>query len=178
MAEVIVTGRVGTAPELRHNSQGTPVLNFQLAEDHRRYNEQSQQWESVGTTWRSVSVWKKGLMNPEYLQTVIAKGQPLTVQGMERLREWETQDGTKGKTLELSASLVAVPLYPPRETNAAAPAQQGQYQAPPQQAQPAQGAPAQPQQQVSAWPTATAGGFAQQADPWAAQGGASEEPPF
>lgn len=181
MAEITVTGRVGTDPVLRHNSQGTPVLNFQLAEDHRRYNEQTKEWETVSTTWRSVSVWKKGLMNPEYLQTVIAKGQSITVQGAERLREWETQDGTKGKTLELSASLVAVPLYPPRETNAAAPAQQqGQYQAPAQAqpAQQAQGATAQPQQQVSAWPTAQAGGFAQQADPWAAAGGANEEPPF
>lgn len=176
MAEVTVTGRVGTDPELRHTSQGTRVLNFQLAEGHRRYNEQTKAWETASTTWRSVSVWDKGLMNPEYLQTVIAKGQPLTVQGMERLREWETQDGIKGKTLEISASLVAVPLYPPRETNAD-PAQQGQYQAP-AQTQPAQGAPAQPQQQVSAWPTAQAGGFQQQADPWAAQGGANEEPPF
>lgn len=132
MTNVLVTGRVGTDPELRYTPQGTPVLNFQLAEDHRRYNEQT--------------------------------------------KEWETQDGAKGKTLELSASLVAVPLYPPRDTNAAQ-TQQGQYQAP---AQPAQGAPAQQsqlQQQVSAWPTATAGGFAQQTDPWA-QAGSSEEPPF
>lgn len=177
MTNVLVTGRVGTDPELRYTPSGAPVLNFQLAEDHRRYNEQTKEWEKQGTTWRSVSVWERGLMKPEYLHTVIAKGQNLTVQGMERLREWETQDGTKGKTLEISASLVAVPLYPPRDTNAA-PAQQGQYQAPAQQAQPAQGAPAQTQQQVSAWPTAQAGGFAQQADPWAAQGGANEEPPF
>lgn len=168
MTNVFVTGRVGTDPQLRYTSQGTPVLNFQLAEDHRAKNPQTGEWEQVGTTWRSVSVWNRGLMNPEYLHTVIAKGQNLTVQGSERLVEWEGKDGTKGKTLELSASLVAVPLYPPRDTNAAAPAQQ---------AQSAQGAPAQPQQQVSAWPTATAGGFQQQADPWA-QAGASEEPPF
>lgn len=176
MTNVLVTGRVGTDPELRYTPSGAPVLNFQLAEDHRRYNEQTKEWEKQGTTWRSVSVWERGLMKPEYLHTVIAKGQNITVQGAERLREWETQDGAKGKTLELSASLVAVPLYPPRETNAAAPAQ-GQSHAP---AQPTQGAPAQqsqPQQQVSAWPTAQAGGFAQQADPWA-QAGANEEPPF
>lgn len=168
MTNILVTGRVGTDPELRYTPSGAPVLNFQLAEDHRRYNEQTKEWEKQGTTWRSVSVWERGLMKPEYLHTVITKGQLLTVQGMERLREWEAQDGTKGKTLEISASLVAVPLYPPRDTNAA----------PAQQAQPAQVAPAKPQQQVSAWPTATAGGFAQQADPWAAQGGANEEPPF
>lgn len=161
MTNVFVTGRVGTDPQLRYTSQGTPVLNFQLAEDHRAKNPQTGEWEQVGTTWRSVSVWNRGLMNPEYLHTVIAKGQNLTVQGSERLVEWEGKDGTKGKTLEISASLVASPMYPPP-------------------AQPTQGAPAQlsqPQQQVSAWPTATAGGFQQQADPWA-QAGASEEPPF
>lgn len=168
MTNITVTGRVGSDPELRYTGTGTPVLNFQLAEDHRAKNPQTGAWESVGTTWRAVSVWARGLMDPEYLHGVLAKGQHVTVQGSERLREWEGRDGSRGKTLEVSASLVAAPLYPPRDASAA----------PAQQAQPAQSAPAQPQQQVSAWPTAPAGGFAQQADPWAAQGGASEEPPF
>ena len=171
MTNITVTGRVGSDPELRYTGTGTPVLNFQLAEDHRAKNPQTGAWESVGTTWRAVSVWARGLMDPEYLHSVLAKGQHVTVQGSERLREWEGRDGAKGKTLELSASLVAVPLYPPRDASAA-PAQ-GQHQA-----QGAQGAPAQPQQQVSAWPTAQAGGFAQQTDPWAAQGGANDAPPF
>ncbi len=167
MTNITVTGRVGTDPELRYTGAGTPVLNFQLAEDHRAKNSQTGAWESVGTTWRTVSVWARGLMDPEYLHGVLAKGQHVTVQGSERLREWEGKDGSRGKTLELSASLVASPLYPPRDANAA----------PAQQAQPAQGAPAQPQQPVSAWPTAPAGGFSQQADPWS-QAGANDAPPF
>lgn len=170
MTNITVTGRVGSDPELRYTGTGTPVLNFQLAEDHRAKNPQTGAWESTGTTWRAVSVWARGLMDPEYLHGVLAKGQHVTVQGSERLREWEGRDGAKGKTMELSASLVAVPLYPPRDASAA-PAQ-GQHQA-----QPAQGAPAQPQQQVSAWPTAPAGGFSQQADPWA-QPDANDAPPF
>lgn len=162
MTNITVTGRVGSDPVLRYTGTGTPVLNFQLAEDHRAKNPQTGAWESTGTTWRAVSVWARGLMKPEYLQTVLTKGMSVTVQGSERLREWEGKDGTRGKTLELSASLVASPLYPPRDASAA-----------PAQAQPAQGAPApaQVQQQVSAWPTA------QQADPWAAQG-ANDAPPF
>ena len=171
MTNITVTGRVGSDPELRYTGTGTPVLNFQLAEDHRAKNPQTGAWESVGTTWRAVSVWARGLMDPEYLHSVLAKGQHVTVQGSERLREWEGKDGSKGKTLELSASMVAVPLYPPRDASAA-PAQ-GQ----PAQGAPAQGGPAQPQQHVSAWPTAQAGGFAQQADPWAQQG-ANDAPPF
>lgn len=161
MTNITVTGRVGSDPELRYTGTGTPVLNFQLAEDHRAKNPQTGAWESVGTTWRSVSVWERGLMNPEYLHGVLAKGQAVTVQGSERLREWEGKDGARGKTLELSASLVASPLYPPRDASAA----------------PAQVPEAHPQQQVSAWPTAQAGGFAQQADPWAQQG-ANDAPPF
>lgn len=171
MTNITITGRIGSDPVLRYTGTGLPVLNFQLAEDHRAKNPQTGEWETTGTTWRTVSVWERGLMKPEYLRTALAKGMAVTVQGSERLREWEGKDGAKGKTLELSASLVASPLYPPRDASAA-----------PAQAQPAQGAPApapaQVQQQVSAWPTVPAGGFAQQADPWAAQGGANEEPPF
>lgn len=168
MTNITITGRIGSDPELRYTGTGLPVLNFQLAEDHRAKNSQTGAWESVGTTWRTVSVWARGLMDPEYLHSVLAKGMAVTVQGSERLREWEGKDGSRGKTLEVSASLVAVPLYPPREASAA-----------PAQAQPAQGAPvpAQVQQQVSAWPTAPAGGFAQQADPWAQQS-ADDAPPF
>lgn len=169
MTNVTITGRIGSDPELRYTGTGLPVLNFQLAEDHRAKNPQTGEWETTGTTWRTVSVWERGLMKPEYLQTVLAKGMAVTVQGSERLREWEGKDGQRGKTLEVSASLVASPLYPPRDASAA-----------PAQAQPTQGAqaPAQPQQQVSAWPTAQAGGFAQQADPWAAQAAANDAPPF
>lgn len=171
MTNITVTGRVGSDPELRYTGTGTPVLNFQLAEDHRAKNPQTGAWESTGTTWRAVSVWARGLMDPEYLHSVLAKGQHVTVQGSERLREWEGRDGAPGKTLELSASLVAVPLYPPRDASAA-PAQ-GQHQA-----QPAPAPAQQAQQQVSAWPTAPAGGFSQQTDPWAAQPGANDSPPF
>ena len=170
MTNVTITGRIGSDPELRYTGTGLPVLNFRLAEDHRAKNPQTGEWETAGTTWRTVSVWERGLMKPEYLQTSLAKGMAVTVQGSERLREWEGKDGAKGKTLELSASLVASPLYPPRDASAA-----------PAQAQPAQGAPApapaQVQQQVSAWPTVQAGGVAQQADPWAQQS-ADDAPPF
>lgn len=170
MTNITVTGRIGSDPELRYTGTGTPVLNFQLAEDHRAKNPQTGEWETTGSTWRTVSVWERGLMKPEYLQTALTKGMAVTVQGSERLREWEGRAGAKGKTLELSASLVAVPLYPPRDASAA-PAQ-GQHQA-----QPAPAPAQQAQQQVSAWPTAPAGGFSQQTDPWAAQG-ANDAPPF
>lgn len=114
MTHITVEGRVGTDPELRYTPNGAAVLNFTLAEDHRAKNAQTGTWETVGTTWRNISVWKRGLMDPEYLRDVIHKGDLIQVSGAERLREWEGKDGARGKALEVSASMIAAPLIPPK----------------------------------------------------------------
>lgn len=167
MTDITVTGRVGTDPELRHTPQGTPQLRFQLAESHRRRNPQTQEWEDAGTTWRTVTIWKRGRLDPEYLAHAITKGMALLVQGSEQLREWDAKDGSKGKTLELTASLVAALLYTPRDAQQAtyAPVQTpAQYQTPAPQAQPAQ--------QANPWGTPPA-------NPWTgAQVDATQAPPF
>lgn len=169
MTHITVEGRVGTEPKLSYTPNGAAVLNFTLAEDHRSKNVQTGAWETVGTTWRNVSVWKRGLMDPEYLHDVIHKGDLILVSGAERLREWEGRDGTKGKSLEVSASMVASPIIRPK------PGADADWAANPQQS-PAPAQPAQAQQ-VSAWPTAPAGGFQQQDDPWT-ETSANEAPPF
>ena len=157
MTEITVIGRVGSDPELRHTPQGTPQLRFQLAETHRRRNPQTQEWEDAGTTWRTVTIWKRGRLDPEYLAHTITKGAPLVVQGSEQLREWDAKDGSKGKTLELTASLVATPLYTPRDA---------------QQAPPAPSPQAQPVQQGNPWGPPPA-------NPWqGAQVDATQAPPF
>lgn len=165
MTEITITGRVGSDPELRHTPQGTPQLRFQLAETHRRRNPQTQEWEDAGVTWRTVTIWKRGRLDPEYLAHAITKGSPLLVQGSEQLREWDARDGSRGKTLEITASLVATPLYTPRDAHT--PQAPAQYQAPTRQAQPAQ--------QGSPWPTAPA----PHDSPWqGAQVDTTQAPPF
>ena len=162
MTEITVTGRVGSDPELRHTPQGTPQLRFQLAESHRRRNPQTQEWEDAGTTWRTVTIWKRSRLDPEYLAHAITKGTPLVVHGTEQLREWAAKDGSKGKTLELTASLVAAPLYTPRDTHA--PQVPAQYQAPSPQARSVQ--------QANPWENAPA-------NPWqGAQVDTTQAPPF
>ena len=168
MTEITVTGRVGTDPELRHTPQGTPQLRFQLAETHRRRNPQTQEWEDAGTTWRTVTIWKRGRLDPEYLAHAITKGMPLLVRGTEQLREWDAKDGSKGKTLEVTAALVAAPLYIPRDAQQTpyAPVQASQapaqYQAP----------QARPVQQANHW-------GAPPANPWeGAQVDTTQAPPF
>lgn len=109
MSDVTVIGNVGE-PQLKFTRGGKAVLEFSLAENHSKKNQQGE-WESDGTTWRKVTLWER---KAEALGEVLAKGNKVIVTGQERIREWETQDGKKGQTLELAAREVGIIAMPPR----------------------------------------------------------------
>ena len=124
MADITVVGNI-TNPELKFTSSGKAVLNFSLAENHRRNNNGT--WEDDGTTWRKVSVWERAA---EVLADALEQGQRVIVVGQERLREFDAKDGSKGKSLELTARHVGIVPKAPQDGFQQAP--QGGYQ---QQAQ-------------------------------------------
>lgn len=138
MADVTIHGNIGSEPELRFTGGGDPVLNFSLAENHKRKNQQTGQWETVGTTWRKVTVWARNGLDPQHLSGVLKKGTPVIVAGPEQNREYTTRDGARGYSLEVTARLLGVIPYAPKN-NAAQPPQapqggyQQQQQRPPQQ---------------------------------------------
>ena len=76
MADVTIHGNIGSEPELRFTGGGDPVLNFSLAENHNRKNQQTGQWEPIGTTWRKVTVWARNGLDPQHLSGVLKKGTP------------------------------------------------------------------------------------------------------
>jgi single-strand DNA-binding protein len=103
MSDVTVIGNVGE-PKLAHTPSGKAVLEFSLAENHSKKNQQGG-WDEDGTTWRKVSLWgDKG----EALYNVLKKGDRVVVTGAERIREWESKDGGKGQSLELNAREVGI----------------------------------------------------------------------
>jgi single-strand DNA-binding protein len=103
MSDTTVVGNIGE-PALKFTPSGKAVLEFSLAENHSKKNQQGG-WDDDGTTWRRVSIWDK---KAEALAEVLKKGDRVLVTGQERLREWEGKDGTAGKTLELNARDVGV----------------------------------------------------------------------
>lgn len=112
MSDTTVIGNVGE-PELRHTPSGKPVLEFSLAENHSKKNQQGG-WDKDGTTWRRVSLWdRKG----EALYDVLKKGNRVVVTGAERIREWENKDGSKGSRLEMNARDVGIIVMPPSENS-------------------------------------------------------------
>jgi len=127
MSDITAVGNVGE-PALKFTPQGKPVLEFSLAENHSKKNQQGG-WDEDGTTWRRVTIWDK---KAEALAEVLKKGDRVIVTGSERLREYTAKDGTQGRSLEVNARDVGII---PRAQQAGGQAQQasGNWGAPPAQ---------------------------------------------
>lgn len=102
MAENTFIGNIGGDPEMKFTPNGKSVLNFNIAENHSKPDGQGGFVED-GTTWRRVSVW--GWLG-EALAESLKSGDRVIVVGAERLREFTTNDGGQGKSLEVTAKYV------------------------------------------------------------------------
>ncbi len=119
MSDATVVGNIGE-PALKFTPSGKAVLEFSLAENHSKKNQQGG-WDEDGTTWRRVSIWDK---KAEALAEVLKKGDRVIVTGQERMREWEGKDGTAGKTLEINARDIGII---PRQQQGQQSSQQGNW---------------------------------------------------
>ena len=118
MSTVTVVGNVSD-PQMKFTPSGKAVLEFSLAENHSKKNQQGG-WDEDGTTWRKVAIWEG---KAEALAPVLSKGDRVIVLGNERIREWEAKDGTKGKSLEMFAQWVGIiPKAEKQQGNNTAPA--------------------------------------------------------
>ena len=83
-------GRLGADPELRYTKSGSSVCNFRLAVDGPKDR----------TDWLSIVAWGATAEGcAQYLQT----GSLVGVTGRVQSRSWETQDGQKRTSVEVSA---------------------------------------------------------------------------
>lgn len=92
---VIILGRLGADPELRHTKSGDAVCNLSVATD--RYAKDASQKK---TDWHRVSVWGK---SAEAAAQYLKKGSEVLVQGEIRYSEYE-KDGQR----RFSTDIVAV----------------------------------------------------------------------
>jgi len=90
--KVILIGRLGKDPEIRHTQSGDPVANFSLA---------TSEWVKDGdprTEWHNIVVWGKPA---EFCEKYLQKGMLVCVEGRIRTRSWEGKDGNSRKTTEI-----------------------------------------------------------------------------
>lgn len=158
MADISFQGNTTADPELKFVPSGQAVLNFSVAENHRKNN--NGEWVDDGTTFYRVAVWGP---KAETLADHMRKGDRVLVVGRFRGGEFDGKNGPV-KTYEVTANYVGV--VPKRDQGQQSHQGGGYQQAPPQQGQPSYS----PAQQAGGW------GQPPQGQPWDAP--QADERPF
>jgi len=96
--KVILVGRVGKDPEIRHLESGVAVANFSLATSE---NYVAKNGDKVSTTeWHNIVLWR-GLA--EVAEKYVKKGTQLYIDGKIRTRTYDDKDGNKKYITEIVA---------------------------------------------------------------------------
>jgi single-strand DNA-binding protein len=96
---VIIVGRLGADPELRHTAEGVPVASFNVATTETRKDRNGEKQEK--TEWHRVVAWRRlGEIASDYLK----KGGLVYIEGRIQSREYEGKDGVKRRFVEIVAT--------------------------------------------------------------------------
>ena len=114
MAQVSFRANVGQVRGLKFTQDNKAMFRFSAAENHSRYNRQTQKYDDIGTTWYEITVFGK---HAEDLANVIESGkkQQVTVSGRMETREYSTEAGTPGKSLDVTADHVGIVYFAPQQ---------------------------------------------------------------
>lgn len=95
-----IAGTIGGEPDLKFTPSGSAVVNFSVAVNHRFFNKNTQQWEEKGTDWWRVNCWRQ---QAENVAESFKKGDRVIVFGKVASRQYETREGGKVTTWEITA---------------------------------------------------------------------------
>lgn len=114
MTTITITGNLVADPELRYLQNGTAVTNLRVAENIRKYNKQTEQFEDAGANFHNVTVWRaKG----EAVANKLTKGSPVIITGELRQNTYENAQGEKRSTWDITADNIGALIIPPKNTN-------------------------------------------------------------
>lgn len=117
--KVIIIGRIGKDPEIRHTQSGQSVATLSVATDEGYKDQSGQKVEK--TEWHKIVVWGK---QADFVANYLGKGRLVYVEGKLETRKWQDQGGQDRYSTEIKAVTVqALDKMPDGE-----PAQQQQSQ--------------------------------------------------
>ncbi len=117
---VTIDGRLVADPELRFTQGGKAVCSLRVAASDSKKTDTG--WETTEQIFIGVSLWDN---EAEAAANALQKGDQVVVTGRIFEREYDKNDGTKGKSLEVKYPTVAKKVSAPkvqRSTPSAAPA--------------------------------------------------------
>ncbi|MFQ5810042.1 MAG: single-stranded DNA-binding protein [Armatimonadota bacterium] len=95
---VVLVGRLTRDPEMRYTPNGVAVTNFRLAVDRRPRRDQPREERQADfidiVTWRQTA---------EFCGNYLNKGALVSIEGRIQVRDWETQDGQRRRSVEVVA---------------------------------------------------------------------------
>jgi single-strand DNA-binding protein len=175
---ITVVGNLVADPELRFTSSGQPVATFRIASTPRVMDRQSNEWKDGDSLFLSCNVWRQAAEN---VAESLTRGMRVIVTGRLKQRNYETKEGEKRTVYEVEVDDVG-----PSLRNASAKvnrASRGGGEAGGFGGGNGSGGNGNSSNRSS---SGQGGGYANQGssggsrneDPWAADAGYSDEPPF
>ncbi|MCF6361730.1 MAG: single-stranded DNA-binding protein [Cyclobacteriaceae bacterium] len=92
--KVIILGRLGKDPEVRHLENGTPVASFSVATSES-YKDRNSGEKVEKTEWHNIVLWR-GLA--EVAEKYLHKGDQVYIEGKLQTRSWEKDGVTRYST--------------------------------------------------------------------------------
>lgn len=105
MTQVTIIGRISQGPELRFTAGGDAVVQFSVAENHRK--KVGQEWQDDGVTFWRCQAWKAMAEN---IAESLQKGSQVIVCGTSKTRSWTDKEGATRTTLEVNVDDVGPSL--------------------------------------------------------------------
>lgn len=103
LKKILIIGNVGSDPQMRYTTDGTPVASFSVAVNERTRRGQAPdggqgEQQEVPPTWFRVSAWRH---QAEIVNDLIKKGMSVFVSGNLRISEFTGNDGQRRTSLEV-----------------------------------------------------------------------------
>lgn len=117
--KVIIIGRIGKDPEIRHTQSGQAVATLSVATDESYKDQSGQKIEK--TEWHKIVVWGK---QADFVANYLGKGRLVYVEGKLETRKWQDQGGQDRYSTEVKA--VTVQSLDKKPDGQTAPQQQAQ----------------------------------------------------
>lgn len=97
--KVILIGRLGKDPEVRHLESGTAVANFTMATTESYRDRNTGERKDI-TDWHNIVLWR-GLA--DVAEKYLKKGNLVYIEGKLKTRSWEDKEGGTRYTTEVVA---------------------------------------------------------------------------
>lgn len=104
---ITIHGNLTKDPELQTFPDGTPHVNFTVANTPRRYDRQTQQWKDGEATFFNVKATGQLAAN---MARSLSKGARVIIEGTIAQRAFQGQDGQQHRTMEITATDIGASL--------------------------------------------------------------------